>query len=230
MTGHRKWSEARESRRGRESDVSRSSSRADLQKKLRDHAKSLGELRSARQLTQQQLAKVMQVSQAQVSRVENQADLYLSTLRSYIQAMGGEMQIRVAFPGANWTEVTIGDVTDVEPQGTEVEAGSSSASDFFVVFSYTSTEEQNDTPGIIRIWPNTEHEAGASSVLNVALSRLWVSRTHLHASSSACGFIVRDPNLDQPALKQQFSWRTAVDPLIPTDSESFVSSAQFKEK
>jgi hypothetical protein len=38
------------------------------------------------------------VSQAQVSRIENQADLYLSTLRSYIAAMGGELQLRAVFP------------------------------------------------------------------------------------------------------------------------------------
>jgi transcriptional regulator with XRE-family HTH domain len=56
-------------------------------------AKRLAEIRRARRLTQDQLARSLDVSQAQVSRIENQTDLYLSTLASYIEAMGGELQL-----------------------------------------------------------------------------------------------------------------------------------------
>ena len=51
----------------------------------------------ARALTQAQLAKALNVSQAQVSRIEHQADLYLSTLESYIAAMGGSLELVAVF-------------------------------------------------------------------------------------------------------------------------------------
>jgi transcriptional regulator with XRE-family HTH domain len=61
-------------------------------------AMPLEELREARELTQTQLAQVLQVSQGAVSKVERRADMYISTLRSYIAAMGGDLQIRAVFP------------------------------------------------------------------------------------------------------------------------------------
>lgn len=57
----------------------------------------LVDVRRARSLTQTQLAKVLGVSQAQVSRIETQSDLFLSTLASYVEAMGGELQLVAAF-------------------------------------------------------------------------------------------------------------------------------------
>jgi transcriptional regulator with XRE-family HTH domain len=61
-------------------------------------AMPLEELREARELTQTQLAQILQVSQGAVSKVERRADMYISTLRSYIAAMGGDLQIRAVFP------------------------------------------------------------------------------------------------------------------------------------
>lgn len=58
----------------------------------------LEELRQARALTQVQLAEVLQVSQGAVSKVERRADMYISTLRSYVRAIGGDLQIRAVFP------------------------------------------------------------------------------------------------------------------------------------
>ncbi len=58
----------------------------------------LEELREARELTQTQLAQVLQVSQGAVSKVERRADMYISTLRSYVRAIGGDLQIRAVFP------------------------------------------------------------------------------------------------------------------------------------
>lgn len=59
---------------------------------------ALGDVRRARALTQTQLAKALGVSQAQVSRIESQTDLFLSTLASYIEAMGGELDLVASFP------------------------------------------------------------------------------------------------------------------------------------
>lgn len=116
MSGHRKWSEVRDARLKTDEDRARyAQARQTLERELDAHARTLKQVRRARRLTQQQIAKVMKVSQAQVSRVENQADLYLSTLRSYIQAMGGELELRVVFPEGEWCEVTIEEVTEHEP-------------------------------------------------------------------------------------------------------------------
>lgn len=57
----------------------------------------LAELRRARSLSQQQLATVLHVNQASVAKMEKRADMYLSTLRSYVEAMGGELQLTARF-------------------------------------------------------------------------------------------------------------------------------------
>lgn len=58
----------------------------------------LGELRKARELTQQQLAETLGISQASVSELESRADLLLSTLGRFIQASGGELQLVAHYP------------------------------------------------------------------------------------------------------------------------------------
>jgi transcriptional regulator with XRE-family HTH domain len=59
---------------------------------------ALDELRSAKQLTQADMAEILDVPQSSVSRIERRADMYLSTLRNYIHAMGGVLQIQAVFP------------------------------------------------------------------------------------------------------------------------------------
>jgi DNA-binding transcriptional regulator YiaG len=61
----------------------------------------LAELRQARKLTQEQIARSMKIKQASVSKMEGQADMYISTLRKYITAMGGELEIVAKFPDGN---------------------------------------------------------------------------------------------------------------------------------
>lgn len=58
----------------------------------------LHELRRARDLTQTTLAKAMGTTQGEVSKIEQRTDVYLSTLRSYLEAMGGELEIVARFP------------------------------------------------------------------------------------------------------------------------------------
>lgn len=60
-------------------------------------ALALTELREERGLTQQKLAEQMHVTQANISRVEHQDDLYLSTLRGYVESLGGRLEIRAVF-------------------------------------------------------------------------------------------------------------------------------------
>ena len=58
----------------------------------------LTELRAARELTQQNLAEVLGVNQAAVSKLERRTDMYVSTLARFIEAMGGKLEIRAVFP------------------------------------------------------------------------------------------------------------------------------------
>ena len=59
---------------------------------------ALAEVRKAMALTQVDLAKMLHIKQAAVARLENRTDMYISSLRKYIVAMGGELDIVARFP------------------------------------------------------------------------------------------------------------------------------------
>lgn len=59
---------------------------------------TLRDLRKAKDLTQVQLAETLGVQQATVAKYERQSDLLLSTLKSYVTAMGGTLKLVVEFP------------------------------------------------------------------------------------------------------------------------------------
>lgn len=59
---------------------------------------ALKELRNALHLSQKKLAESLSVDQANISQIENRTDMFISTLRSYIHAMGGELDIIARFP------------------------------------------------------------------------------------------------------------------------------------
>jgi predicted transcriptional regulator len=52
----------------------------------------------ARALTQEHLSTILGVKQSAISKLERQADMYVSTLRHVIEAMGGQLEIRTVFP------------------------------------------------------------------------------------------------------------------------------------
>ena len=58
----------------------------------------LQELRKARNVTQVEVAKAMSVEQAAVSKLERRDDMYVSTLREYVKALGGELKLVASFP------------------------------------------------------------------------------------------------------------------------------------
>ena len=60
----------------------------------------LQELRKSRHMTQVELASVLKIDQAAVSKTESRPDMYVSTLREYIRAMGGDLQLVAKFPDA----------------------------------------------------------------------------------------------------------------------------------
>ncbi len=70
----------------------------------------LHELRRARAMTQRDLARTLNVNQPAVSKLEQRADVYVSSLRSYVEAVGGKLKIVAEFPEG---EVAITNFSDV---------------------------------------------------------------------------------------------------------------------
>lgn len=60
--------------------------------------RSLGDLRRERGLTQAEVGERMGISQSDVSKVERRSDVRVSTLRAYVEATGGRLELRVRYP------------------------------------------------------------------------------------------------------------------------------------
>lgn len=58
----------------------------------------LQQLRQSRQITQVELAQALRIEQAAVSKLEHRDDMYLSTLRDYVRALGGDLRLVATFP------------------------------------------------------------------------------------------------------------------------------------
>jgi DNA-binding XRE family transcriptional regulator len=58
----------------------------------------LDELRNARGLSQKMLAEALGIQQPAIAKMEKRTDMYISTLRSHIEAMGGQLEITAHFP------------------------------------------------------------------------------------------------------------------------------------
>ena len=77
----------------------------------------LHELRRARALTQQELAETLRVSQPAVAKLEQRADIYVSSLRSYIEAVGGRLKIVAEFPEGEVAITNFSQMDDDDPPG-----------------------------------------------------------------------------------------------------------------
>src|SRR5438477_1177256 len=71
--------------------------RAEAKARAMITALPLDELREARQMTQMHLAKILGVRQSAISKMERRADMYVSTLSDFIEALGGQLEIRAIF-------------------------------------------------------------------------------------------------------------------------------------
>lgn len=77
---------------------------------------TLRDLRKARDLTQVQIASLLGIGQDHVSRLEQRSDMLLSTLASYVKAMGGDLKLIVKFPDrAAVSLASLADVYEAEP-------------------------------------------------------------------------------------------------------------------
>lgn len=59
---------------------------------------ALQHVRKALDLTQEQMAKLLGIGQDSVSRIESRSDMLISTLQSYVEAMGGSLKVTAEFP------------------------------------------------------------------------------------------------------------------------------------
>jgi len=65
----------------------------------------LAEIRKAIGMTQAELADKLEIAQGSVSKIENAADMYLTTLRKYVEALGGELHLTATFADGRRLEV-----------------------------------------------------------------------------------------------------------------------------
>ncbi|HXP97999.1 MAG TPA: XRE family transcriptional regulator [Telmatospirillum sp.] len=65
---------------------------------LRQEVEGLRELRQIAGKAQADIATALKIKQPSVSKIEKQADMYLSTLRSYVEAVGGQLELVVTLP------------------------------------------------------------------------------------------------------------------------------------
>ena len=84
-------------------------------KELISEEMTLREVRKARELSQETLADMLGWRQGDLSKFERRADAYLSTIRRYVEAMGGTLDLVASFPNSPPVKiVNIGDLSDDE--------------------------------------------------------------------------------------------------------------------
>lgn len=79
--------------------------------KLLEEVEGLRALRALAERSQEQIADALGIKQPSVHKIERQTDLYLSTLRRFVEAAGGTLELRVELPGKGTIRLTgIGDL------------------------------------------------------------------------------------------------------------------------
>jgi DNA-binding XRE family transcriptional regulator len=92
MAGRRSFAELR----ARLSPEARA--KAEAEARLLGAEMDLAEVRRALKLSQEEIGQTLQIQQGSVAKIEKRADMYVSTLRRFIEAMGGELEIVARFP------------------------------------------------------------------------------------------------------------------------------------
>jgi predicted transcriptional regulator len=103
MSGHRPFSNLTKGfSRGRKARVANKAAALET-------ALALHELRKTRAISQEELAAKLAVGQPAVAKLERRADMYVSNLRRYIEALGGTLEITARFPDGTVTIAEVGD-------------------------------------------------------------------------------------------------------------------------
>jgi len=109
MAGRRSFEELR----SRMSPAARAKAEAEALRLRKEM--DLADLRRALQLSQEELAQTLHVGQAAIAKLEKRADMYVSTLRRFIEAMGGELEIVAKFPRHTVRIRNFSELTEREP-------------------------------------------------------------------------------------------------------------------
>lgn len=117
---------------------------------------TLADLRRAVEFTQRQLADVLEMTQPGISRVERQTDLYLSTLRSYVEALGGELELRVVFPEGT---LSLSRLEDIEGEATDDDDPPQEGSPVRVSLFHKS-------PSPLSAWGGITHELASNAFIS----------------------------------------------------------------
>jgi transcriptional regulator with XRE-family HTH domain len=78
---------------------------------------ALHELRQARERSREELARELGVGQPAVAKLERRADIYVSNLRRYIEALGGSLEITARFPEGSVTIVNFSELAETQGRG-----------------------------------------------------------------------------------------------------------------
>jgi hypothetical protein len=103
--------------------------RANLQREAHAELERIGfhKLRQARLQTQVAVAERLNIGQGAVSRMEKQSDFLLSTLREYVGALGGKLELRVVFPDADFEIDTLAPAPSTRKRSARAQATSAKA-------------------------------------------------------------------------------------------------------
>lgn len=116
MSGHRNFKELQKELEQRP-DYAEKAAAARERHALEDatYEQTLAQLRRALDLTQTQLAETLELTQSEVSRIERRPDLFLSTLRRYLEAMGGDLELVGVFNDRRVT-ITLGELAEARAE------------------------------------------------------------------------------------------------------------------
>lgn len=121
MPSTRRWEDiAKELREQPGHEERLTAARAQLAEEEATYFRHLHELRRARQMTQVALAQQLNIVQPSVSRLERQADMYVTTLRRYIEALGGRLEIRAVFDDLDY-EIRFDDFETIDHDNPDLE-------------------------------------------------------------------------------------------------------------
>jgi DNA-binding XRE family transcriptional regulator len=111
MTGHRPFSELTK-KLGHERKVRVAAKARALKAEM-----PLAGVRQARERSQEELARTLRVGQPAVAKLEKRADMYVSNLRRYIEALGGSLEITARFPEGTVSITNFSELDNSEPHG-----------------------------------------------------------------------------------------------------------------
>ena len=116
MAGRKKFAELR-ARMSPEAQRRVEAKSAELEAEMQ-----LAELRQAMRLSQAEIAEVLEVSQSSVAKMEKRADMLVGTLRRFIQAMGGDLELIARFPDRTVKIDTLASLSKAPEEADELQA------------------------------------------------------------------------------------------------------------